>query len=480
MVDTVSYSGLLVSLFLPWLTGWVWVRWILRNTGHWNWFIVMGQGYLIGVLAMTLLLGVWGRLGLPFYFWSIATSLGFLCALGLVLLKLHPPQASLRVEAKLQCGRWASAVVALLLALMAFRYATILQEMLLRPLYPWDAWMNWAPKAIVWFNQGEFTNWVSPSAWLASDPEAGNYTLGARGSWRYPEVIPLVQLWGMLGAGTSESNLILLPWFFLAISLGLTLFGYLKLAGAPTVVAVIASYLLMNLPYINVHTVLGGYADLWVAAAFSCAAFALYQWEKNRHPGSAVLVALLVLLCTQLKVPGLIFGAIVILAWLLTLLRAFKRPLVFYVFGLLLLVAVTLLIGVNIELPMAGTLKISMNGVTVPYIGSFNFGYNAIHEAMINTIFLINNWSLLWYFFVLMIVISPFWGVGADSTVSLRVNIALSLLFLFFVYYFTERYRFAEDYTQVNRALLCSVPVMIFFLSDIVRRYLARSYINAV
>ena len=47
---------------------------------------------------------------------------------------------------------WQKGVMTMLLALLAWRYLTIVQEMLLRPLYAWDAWMNWVPKAIVWFH----------------------------------------------------------------------------------------------------------------------------------------------------------------------------------------------------------------------------------------------------------------------------------------------------------------------------------------
>jgi len=37
-------------------------------------------------------------------------------------------------------------------------------------------------------------------------------------------------------------------------------------------------------------------------------------------------------------------------------------------------------------------------------------------------------------------------------------------LFVFFVYYFTSRYKFAQDYTQVNRALIYAIPIMVFYL----------------
>ena len=62
---------------------------------------------------------------------------------------------------------WQKAVVTVLLALLAWRYLTILQELLLRPLYAWDAWMNWAPKAIVWFHLEHLIEFVNPEQWLS-------------------------------------------------------------------------------------------------------------------------------------------------------------------------------------------------------------------------------------------------------------------------------------------------------------------------
>jgi hypothetical protein len=43
-------------------------------------------------------------------------------------------------------------------------------------------------------------------------------------------------------------------------------------------------------------------------------------------------------------------------------------------------------------------------------------------------------------------------------------SLLLALLFVFFVYYFTNRYLFALDYTQVNRALVYTTPLLVFYI----------------
>ena len=74
---------------------------------------------------------------------------------------------------------------------------------------------------------------------------------------------------------------------------------------------------------------------------------------------------------------------------------------------------------------------------------------------------------VLWYGFVLFAAI---WlirrrNVGASAYIpSLELRaLMLTLLFIFSVSYFTNRYRYVPDFTQINRALVYCVPVMMFY-----------------
>ena len=84
MAESASYSGLIVSLFLPWAVGAIWVRWLLGTSGRWNWFIVLGQGYLLGILATCLILFLWGTVSLSFHFWLTASCIFALGIGGLI------------------------------------------------------------------------------------------------------------------------------------------------------------------------------------------------------------------------------------------------------------------------------------------------------------------------------------------------------------------------------------------------------------
>ncbi|RLA44024.1 MAG: hypothetical protein DRQ97_11970, partial [Gammaproteobacteria bacterium] len=282
MSDSVSLPGLIASLALPWIVGSIWVYWLLSKTGRWNVFVILGQGYVLGIFLTTVIIQLWDAAGLSLHFWGIALILTGLSIAGLFAIRHQ--SAPLRVSVNsIPLEKWQIAVTAGFVALIAYRYATIAQEILLRPLYPWDAWMNWAPKAVIWFQNNELTPFISPGNWLQHTGEPAAHTLGAWDAWKYPITVPLIQLWCMLGAGTSDNTAINLSWLMGAVALGLALYGHLRLSGASILWATIACYALLNMPYINVQTVLSGYADLWVAVAFGCAVFALHEWGESRQ-----------------------------------------------------------------------------------------------------------------------------------------------------------------------------------------------------
>ncbi len=456
-------TGLVTSLILPWALGGVWVYWLLRQSVHWNGFVVAGYGYLLGIFLTTLLIRAWSATGLPLHYWSMAATLFAMTLVGLVAIRLQAvPAAKTQVSSRPE--KWELVVTALFLALILYRYATIFQEILLRPLFPWDVWMNWAPKAIVWYHYSELLHWVSVPEWLQSPAEALAYTAGAGDAWKYPETIPLIQLWGMMAMGTSDHTLIYLPWFFAAIALGFTLYGHLRLSGVSVVMSTLACYLLMNLPFINVHVALAGYADIWLAAAFGCAVFALHAWDESRQWRYGLLALLLALMCSQLKIPGVILGGIVCAVFLSSLVNPTRRA--WWILAAILSACFIYLafVGLDLSIPGLGRLAISMDGIVLPYIGYYEIAFHPVQHAMVNTFLVMINWNLLWYLFIFLGVVMVTKG-GALTAPSLVLrSLLLALFFILFVYFFTNRYQFALDYTQVNRALIFTTPVLVFYL----------------
>lgn len=463
MSEITSPLGMATSLLLPWILGSVWVFWLLRPSGRWSIFIITGHGYLVGVFLTTLLIRLWHLAGLPLHYWALAVVLSALSVAGVVAVRLQQsPVREVMRSNPLQ--RWEVAITAFFLLLIAWRYATIAQELILRPLFPWDAWMNWAPKAITWFHYNDLISFVSRDNWLNAPAEALKYSEGAPKAWQYPVTIPLLQLWGMLGAGTSDHTLIYLPWLCVAMAIGLSLFGHLRQAGVSIPVATLACYVLLSLPFMNVHTALAGYADIWVAAAFGCAVFALHEWDVTRQWPYALLALVLALMCTQLKIPGLIMGGIVLTVLLTSLIKINKASLIVLLAGLAISLLAITTIGIESSIPGIGRIVITTSEINLPYIGHYKLAYHPVHGAIINTVFLMTNWNMLGYLFCLVtlaLVVKP--HIFASPPLVLRA-LTLTLLFIFFVYFFSNRYKFAQDFTQVNRALVYSIPVIVYYL----------------
>ena len=463
MIDSFSPLGLLVSLLLPWIFGCIWVRSLVHRSNGWNWFIVIGHGYLAGVLFTTLYIRAWSGVGLSLEFWPMVSVLAIIAAAGLLTQKWKPlPSQSSPTEA--QSSKLINVVIVLLLGLVALRYLTLLQELSIRPLYAWDAWMNWSPKAVVWFYMQELTGFVSPPQWLAQTPEKGAYTLGNYLASTYPNSVPLITLWTMLGAGTDCYSLIYLPWLIAVLSLGLAMYGHLRLSGSPALLSCVACYLLLSLPYLNVHTALVGYADIWLAATFGMAIFSLYTWQNTRTWGYALLCIFYAVMCSQLKNPGIILGLIMLFVFLRSLAGLkYKAELIAGV-SLAFLLFVLVISDVNWDLPYLGNLSVSRDAITVPFLGSFAFEYHDVSAAFIQTFFYMLNWNTACYIFILFVLLKIFQRDIFRAPSSVLLAIALTSFFILFVFFLTKHHGAASDFTTINRALLYLAPPLIFYL----------------
>ena len=351
LLEGLDTTGLALAILLPWLAGALATRLLLRGA---HVALILGYGYVIGQLLVMVLILLWDWLGLSPAWWPLA---GLLALLATVLSGLAgwPLQrhASARHMSPANRPRmpgltWRDLLWLLpLLAFLGLRGSVLLQELALRPLYPWDAWMNWVPRAIVWFEHGSLIPFGAPEAWLQASPDTDIYTLGNRAASDYPPGIPLLLLWHMLGASTTDHTLIYLPWLLLPAALGLTLWGHLRACGLDRPFAAVAVYLLLSMPLPTTHAVLAGYADLWLGAAFALGAIALAQWQYSGNWRFAALALAMALLCAMLKNPGLGFAVLLVIGVVLVALRPPLRWLTWLVMGGLALLLLGLLAGLN-------------------------------------------------------------------------------------------------------------------------------------
>lgn len=458
MISQFALNSML-ALLLPLAIGSVWTCWLLRFAERRHPGLILGYGYLVGIFLVTLILRVWHFLELPLTFGPLAATVASLSIFGAILLLRQSAPNTRHPESSPTPG-WQWAIVFFLIALIGFRYHTIIQEIVLRPLYPWDTWMNWAPKAIVWFHHKDLVPFVGANTWLISPPEELAYTEGARNAWKYPIAVPLVQLWTMIAIDSSDATVIYLPWAFIALALGAALYGQLRLLGKSRLVAVIAVYLLLNLPFLNVHSALAGYADLWVAVYFCCSIMCIREWERDHSWPYLVLAVVMAAFCVQLKIPGTVMAGIAILTLASTFIDYRKKGWYFAVPVTLALV----LMAMNLEFSIEGfgEFVLSFERIKVPYIGNFEIAFHPVHGAILDSLFMMINWNLLWYLVAPVAIILVIRRGQLTSFKTELISTSLTLGFIFFVYFFTPRYAFAEDFTQFNRAMLYAIPLLLF------------------
>ena len=90
------------------------------------------------------------------------------------------------------------------------------------PLYPWDAWIQWATKARVWYSLGHIVPFGRTDAWFAA-----NGAIWFDASPNYPATVPLWQVWSSLALGRWDDALMNLPWWLTAVAFAIAIYGAL-------------------------------------------------------------------------------------------------------------------------------------------------------------------------------------------------------------------------------------------------------------
>lgn len=448
-MDDVSLAG---GLVLPWLLGIAllsaldWPR-APGGAGSASGCIALrlGYGYFVGALLLTLWMRALSLAGIAFGRVSIGVPLGAAAvALGVFALRRHRlPLSRLRavpgVLLRPPLPRWQKLAWLGLLAWLAVRCALLAGEVAWRPLYPWDAWVQWATKARVWYELARIVPFVRADVWLAG---AGGAYFDA--SPNYPATVPLLQVWSCIALGHWDDSAMNWPWLLMLLALTLAIYGALRDAGLGLLASLVGAYLVASLPLLDAHVALAGYADLLMAAVYTLAALALYRWTRGRDPLDAVFALLLGLACPLIKVPGAVWVLTLLPGAVVALLPRRGPQLVALAFA----VAALLLLFLAQSTPMILGYRLHLD---------FQPPWRALAEAY----FLFNNWHLLWYAVVALAII------GARHLVRpplapLTAVVASGLAFLGVVFTFTNGAAWVSDFTTVNRATLHLAPLLVF------------------
>lgn len=440
--------ALFLGFALPWWLGVALLQALPRRTGTvgasggFAW--ALGCGWFAGILLLTLWMRVLSAVGIEFGVVAIAGPLAAAAALaswwagrrdrGRLAPALRAAWQGLRGA---DLPRWQRIVWHALLAWMALRFALLLVEVVQRPLYPWDAWTQWATKARVWFALKALLPFVQQDDWFRSIGPA--YTDAAP---HYPGTVPLLQVWAAIVLGQWDDALINVPWWLIGVALAPAVYGFLAWRGLPSLWALVGTWFVVSLPMLGVHVALAGYADLPMAAYLTLAVLAGWRWSQTRGWSDLALALLFLLGCVVTKNPGK--------AWLVVLLPgAIAATLPRYgsriaIAGLGAAIA-ALLVFAQLDLFVLGYHL--HPDVTVPWRG------------LVDAYLMFANWHLLWYGVIAAALLGRRQWLSPELA-PLTLVVAGGLLFLAFGFVFTNARAWVEDHSTVNRATLHLAPLL--------------------
>jgi hypothetical protein len=436
-----------IAWVLVWVAGAALVAALPRSPGSFTapgeiaWLV--GTGFFAGAFLMTVWMRTLSLASIPLDRGSVGLPLALLAAAGAwrVRRRADPslPSAWHDVLAALG-GRGLDGRSRLLwfalLAWLAFRSLLLFAEVATQPLYPWDAWTQWATKARVWFELKAWVPFVSTDAWLAA--KGALYTDAAP---TYPATVPLWQVWSSLALGRYDDAWMNLPWWFTAVAFGIAIYGALRRIEFGPLAALVGTWIVVSLPLADVHVALAGYADLPMAAYFTLAALATLAWTRSRSRYDAALALMFALACPFIKTPGVVWAVTLVPAFVVALLpRRGVR-----------VVAAGFALGIAALMVLAQTSPIILNY-------QLHLDFAPAWGALLESFFMLGNWNLLWYGVIAATLLAgP--RLSSIPLAPFAMIMAAGVLFLSIVFAFTNARQWVETQTTINRAVLHLAPL---------------------
>lgn len=430
-----------------------------RESGSAELAWTVGCGWFVGAFLLTLWMRALSALGVKFAVLAVGGPLALLAALALGFAWRRRRgqwratlRRALRMLAGIELRGWMRAAWLGLLAWVALRFALLLGEVVWRPLYPWDAWTQWATKARVWYELGSMVPFVAAPEWLEANGAA--YFDAAP---HYPATVPLWQVWSSLLLGRWDDALMNLPWWCSGVALALAIFGFLRAMDFNPLAALAGAWLVAAMPILDVHIALAGYADLPMAAYLTLAVLAGYRWTRSRSAHDLVPALLFAGALPLIKNPGRVWLPLLVPGLVVAL--APRRGLQ-VVAGAFAAVAVMLLVLAQTNFVLLGyRLHLTLD---LPWHG------------LIDAYFAFANWHLLWYAMAAVALFGRKQAL-APAIAPLTVVVIGGLMFLIFGFAFTNARIWVEDQSTVNRATLHLAPLLFVWVLLVFRDWARES-----
>jgi|GEM_PF-889258 len=397
----------LIALLLPWLTGAALLyaaaaltlpRTAVHAPGELCWRL--GLGAFLGYWLVTCLMRLLALVGIPFGFIVIALPLLLITALAVFIGWRRAPFLTLSLALPSPaCGRGAggeggedsaSAFAALptltryfffaLLAWLALRFGLLFFEVATRPLFPWEASVQWASKAHVYFGLKTLAPFGDSAAWLSSNLSGNlNSHVYLDNAPNLPITLPLLQAWMCVAIGEWNDVLMNLPWWGMLLALTLAVYGFMRSQSIGPFASLITAWLVASLPLLNTHVALAGLPDLPLAGTFTVAALSLVRWAHSRQWFDLSCALLLAFIAATLWPTAYLWLALLLPALVCILLPKSTRILA------LALPAVT----------VVGLLALTQFGASLsPALANLHFDSDP--DTWLSNFVTMENWHLLW------------------------------------------------------------------------------------
>jgi hypothetical protein len=411
--------------------------------------LIAGCGWFVGQFFVTLWMRLLAVAHVPFGTVSIGMPLVALAAIAAWIAwrrhghaSLRDVKTALRVRPNSDLANEHRIFWFALLGWLALRFGLLLIEVLRRPLYPWDAWTQWATKARVWYDLRTIVPFGGESAWLAAPVGSVYYDAAPN----YPGTVPLTQVWSATLLGRWDDALINLPWWLTAVAFGFALYGFLRQARMGALAALLGTWLALSLPILDAHVALAGYADLAMSTYLTLTALSSLRFVRTRDWADLVLALVLAAACIVIKNPGKVWLLVLIpgilVAWLPRHgLRIAAACFAVAAIGALVLTRIGLtILGYHLQL-------------------EFDMPWNGLSEAY----FTFANWHLLFYG-ALAVALLGWRHLLSRELAPLTIIVAAGAAFLLFGFAFTNARIWVEDQSTVNRATLHLAPLIVVWM----------------
>jgi hypothetical protein len=441
--------GLLLSVALPWTAGAFCVRAIVRRDVESRTLLCLGYGYPLGLFATTLVMRLLDLIGLRFALAWIASTL---LALGLAAWWLAGAPRTRRAWRQGTAGVFAVLPPAsrglawFFLALCVADVAVVALEAMSSLLLPFDAWVQWASKARVWYEYGHLVPFVSGSTWVAF-PNPMQFTDVHP---EYPATVSLFEVWTAVALGRWDETLVNAPWVVAYCALGMAFYAQLRRIGSGPLKAIAGTYVILSLPFLQVHAAVAGMADIFVALAYALSATALWQWTLTRQRHDAVLAVLMAILCASLKLEGGL--------WVVTLVPA-------------VVTALNRRIGFALA-ATAAAIALAYLAFGPSHVTILGYGVRTQFEnvslPIFQHLFVMDNWHLFWYALAAMIVVN-FRLLLRPELAPMTMTVAAGVGFICIVFFFSGASVGVDEEGVLNRLLLHCVPALVFYVFLVAR-----------